>query len=624
MNFLAPGWVPRELSEPLFDSGRISRGRRLNIDTNEVAYFASAGFAEISSFFMARLGIGFHEESIQDYYFDTPNRKFLEQSSSLRIRRYAQSGTACSFDVIWVRWPAPRRRPRGNPFTARRQDITVQSFWAKSESNFEAILNEYRRRGYQQVLSFSKTRRTFEVRPTQLCESSRGALSVVPGLRVCLDLPRPGSFINKPIVEVEFGRRYRKDAAALVQDFLRKYDRQSTPKFLNKIVLALAPTAQATTSIALSIRSRVSKRPETLGMTQKSTYHWFVRAPALPSKQHSPGVDFFVKEGWHRSATPRHKRLRVTVPARLHFCVWDFAKLKRGAAGGGGLGISCSAYETVVEIQHRSRRSASQQVPATARHFAKLFTDLVGYDVGRLSISVVSRIPYAHRGLGSNVSLNVAVLWGLNKLFGQPFTSDEIAEILMRNYVESDDDKLVFRGLDTGVGETCLLRGGLAWMDADGGTTGIREGGPLYAIVACGRPEALEISASPLILDAEYRRLYSRSLLPFLSRKLKPAFLAGDMPRFWKLGWDLNRKWSLKIARRFYRADVLTAFTKIVKDGGGLYAGLSSEGPSMFAVVRSRDEAPVIARQLARRLSSYFVEFKIGRLGKALSTEFLA
>lgn len=618
MNFLAPSWVPRELSDPLFDGGRIYCGRRLSIDVDEIAYFTSSGFAEISAFFMARLGIGFHEESIQDYYFDSPNRTFLEQSSSLRLRRYARSEAACSFDVIWVRWTVSGLRSRLSLPAARRQNIAVQSFRAKSESSFEALLKEYRRTGYQQVLGFSKTRRSFEVRPAQSRQSRNGDLSVVPGLRVCLDLPKPGSFINKRIIEVEFGERYRKDAAALVRDFLRIYGRHSTPKLLSKIVLAPALASQA-------IRFHPSMRSEAvLEATPNSDFHWFVRSPALPPKQNAPGMGFFVKKGWHRVAAPRHERLRVTAPARLHFCVWDFAKLKRGAAGGGGLGISCSAYETIVEIQHKGRGSSSTRAPATARHLTKLFAGLVGYDADRLSISVVTRVPFAHSGLGSNVSLNVAVLWGLNKLFGEPFSIDEIADILMRNYVESDDDRRVFRGLDTGVGETCLLRGGLAWMDADGGATGIRDGGPLYAVVACGRPEALEISAAPLILDAEYKRLYSRSLLPLLSRKLKPAFLAGDMPRFWKLVWDLNRKWSLKIARRFYREDVITAFTEMVRDGGGLYAGLSSEGPSMFAVVRSRDEATVIARRLSSRFSSYFVEFKIGRLGEPLSTEILS
>lgn len=358
----------------------------------------------------------------------------------------------------------------------------------------------------------------------------------------------------------------------------------------------------------------------------------------------SPGQRLFARPEWRRAASPRFTSARVAAPGRLHFTVFDFSKMAPGL-GGGGLGISTATAtnEVVVSI---GGHEGGRQAPATVRHLQRLFQELVGYERDDISITVPARIEHSHGGFGSNVTLNTAAVAGLNAVFGCPFSVHEMWDMITQNFVENaEGDAKVYRGLDTGVGEACMLYGGLVWIDAgrgfgDGRYLGNAPAEGLWVVTAVGVVQKLlgevllalgregakgmgDKTEADVVagICQEYFREFGPALTALLEDQLRPALLRNDVRGILKLGWELNKVGNIKVLEGIYRPDVLRDVTDAMRHAGALYAGVSSAGPGFFAFADSEADAQRLRSILEEKFGEYFHGFAVGRAGSKLSVD---
>lgn len=354
----------------------------------------------------------------------------------------------------------------------------------------------------------------------------------------------------------------------------------------------------------------------------------------------APGTDFRIRAEWRRPAQPVHARVRVRTPGRLHFNVWDFTKMQPVLPGAGGVGISTSTGFTEVEVTRGAAASGPAADFPTARHLLALFKALVGYEGDDVHVSVPARIRHVHSGYGSNVTFNTALVAGLNALFGTPFSVPEMWDILTQNFVENaNDGERVYWGLDTGVGEACVLYGGLVWVDADARYTGSATA-HLWVVTAAGDPAALgvkrlqELGQVPThgLGDVEeqevlyrecmeYQAEYGERLAHFLEHRLKPHLLRDDAHGLLEACWDMNTIGNHRILERFWGKKVMGDISDTARRAGALFATMSSAGPSLFALTDTEEQAVRVRDALQAVLSDTHSHFQIGRAGEKLRIE---
>jgi predicted sugar kinase len=351
-----------------------------------------------------------------------------------------------------------------------------------------------------------------------------------------------------------------------------------------------------------------------------------------PETYFLPGTSFRIRDEWRRPAAPVHRRVRVVSPGRLHFNVIDFSKMRPVLPGGGGLGISTTTAQNEVEVSIGGGEGPT--VP-TARHLLALFREIVGHSEDDVRVTVSERIRHVHSGYGSNVTLNTAVLAGLNALFGTPLSIPEMWDVLTQNFVENGDDRHVYWGLDTGVGEAAVLYGGLVWVDEHARYVGSATA-HLWVVTATGILDRLAIprlrdigqsstrgvgdeeELEVLKLCLEYQAEYGERLLHLFEHGMKPYLLRDDAVGLLSLGWEMNTVGNHRIQERIWRGDVLAGTADTVRDNGGLYCTMSSAGPSIFALAASEEIALRVRDALRERWGEYFTNFDVGRAGEKL------
>jgi hypothetical protein len=231
------------------------------------------------------------------------------------------------------------------------------------------------------------------------------------------------------------------------------------------------------------------------------------------------------------------------------------------------------------------------------------------------------------------------MLAGLNALFGTPFSVHELWDILTQNFVENSDDEegLLFWGVDTGVGEACVLYGGFVWVDQYGRYIGSADADGLWLMTARGDTRTLaaeklrefgnsvergigdldEFDVTQGITFA-YQDEYGERLLEFLERRMKPHLLRNDIRGMLAHGWEMNDIGSVQVLRRIWKGDVLDEILRTVREAGGLYASMSSSGPSVFAICESEAAAHRVREALEPRFGEYLSSYAVGRAGTRL------
>lgn len=355
-----------------------------------------------------------------------------------------------------------------------------------------------------------------------------------------------------------------------------------------------------------------------------------------------PGEQLVIRDEWRRPARPVHGAARVWAPARLHFNVIDFFQMQPRIPGGGGFGFSTTG--AVGELEVRLGGGGGAEMVPTARHLARLFGEMVGYDGDAVSVEVKHRIRHVHGGFGSNVTFNTAVLSALNALFGNPFSVPEIWQMLTSNFVENSDasEGHILWGMDTGVGEACLQYGGLVWVDPFARYVGSADTAGLWVATASGDTEKLKSERvrafgqagahgigdldereSLVNICFEYQRAYNDRVQEFLERRMKPALLRNDARAFLAHGWELNEIGTYRVMEELWRPDVVRGVMEMARREGALYAMMSSAGPSIFAVADGRPAAERVARALEAEFGEFFSGFAVGEAGVKMRIDLL-
>jgi hypothetical protein len=590
------------------------------LDPAEVAFFTSADIHDLTRFFTDQLGIGYSDTTIQDHYFDSSDSRKFRAGNSLRLRTYIEQPT--KLDIINVSWNKQKRR-QGHGFAIRNHEVNVQSLTGISTSRRHRIFNRFQSIGDLEVLKIKKQRRTFEMISPLFSETSRQASSIPEvldlkepcksfncvdnGLTILLDAILEcshGNFHN--IVEIEFDiKSHRQQAMSIIQLLVTNFGPSLESKKYNKIEYALADKRQ---------RLINSVPPQFSSGRAIGQIRGFSASDIKPSVNGKflPGEHFNIASKWKRKAKPTSRMVVGRIPGRFHFFAWEPARFSRLAPGGGGLGTSISAIVNDIKISVDANKSL--YCTPSVLHLKKLFCKLVDYDETKISIIVRRDISNVHNGLGSNVSSNTGVLAGLNFLFGSPYSTEDLYDILIHNYVEnSKDHQFLVSGVDTGVGESSLLYGGIVWVDGQARYIGNITTPSMYGIIAFGIREKLtkEQNSKP--------HANAELLMSLIAKhKLRPHFKAGNLERLLSEAWNLNSL-AFRIEKSSYNFEIYSKFSEIVKEKGGSYAGISSEGPVMFALANNRRVANAIAKAVATKLSKYFSSSRVGSVGNRLS-----
>lgn len=346
------------------------------------------------------------------------------------------------------------------------------------------------------------------------------------------------------------------------------------------------------------------------------------------------GKNLWIEDKWRRSASPKSSMVKVCSPGRLHFSVFDFFAMRPPLPGGGGIGISTSTVNTTLQIciEPGPQTVNYCSIPATFKHIRSLFCTLIGFDDEKLGIKLEEKIQYQHSGFGSNVTGNTALFFGLNYLFGNPFSPNEIYKILTHNYVENDENSnnKVYFGYDTGIGEAAVLFGGFVLTDVKGKFVG-RINPTTYVVTATADKNKLSLNqeykgygskqksetetlrTAPIKIT-DFQKEYNDRLYA-LQTRLTGFFKKHDITAFQSNLWDINRYGSFEYMRRKFSHTVLDNFVNISRKNKAIYAGISSAGPSMFALANDIPTAKKIESELKKELSSYFYSFQIGAAG---------
>ena len=461
----------------------------------EYAFFVSADADDICFNFIKHITTNarWSEQLIEDWYFETAQNYFRQACSSLRVRTYPNRHPLGQFDVVWLEWEPEQSQDQVTSSAIRCHRAVVQSCGG-DEGALTILLNQYHSLGYRRVLTLRKVRRSLVLVPPSILELDLHDPDIPnpPKASECLDC---GLSImvdqcihpyRSTIVEVEFDERHEGAALEMKQHVLECCGDRWQHKQHNKIVYTLDGLPIPTISEQVE-----GEHPETStgqlalvpAASSSTTRYGWAANDASADHEWPATLGLTLRSSWLRSASPTMPGIRIRTPGRLHFAVWSNKKTRYGA-GGGGLGISASCVETEIEIAAESR-GQTEHMPA-ANHFLALFSSLVGYDPNGLQLRTIASHPFVHSGFGSNICFNVAVMWGLNAMFGMPFTVDEIAEIVAVNYVENGRNGRVRSGHDTGVGAACLFHGGFVWLDESGQYMGNLDSGELHAVTAIG------------------------------------------------------------------------------------------------------------------------------------------
>lgn len=354
-----------------------------------------------------------------------------------------------------------------------------------------------------------------------------------------------------------------------------------------------------------------------------------------------PGENFTLHQQWQREAKPQYQKAVVNVPGRLHFGVLDFSKMAPGL-GGGGLGISTNTVGHKIAIKIDKTQPGCKR--PTGQHLLQLFKQAMNYQGDDIAIELEDSIQHTHSGFGSNVSFNTAVIAGLNALFGSPLSAQEIWDMVTLNYVENtQDSETIYFGLDTGVGEACLLYGGLVWVDAtygQGRYIGNVSSDNLWVLTAVGdrtkltgevlreygEGQALSEDTETALVASHFMRCeqqYGQDFRRFIKNEMSPALYSNDISKVLKLGWDMNNMSNMKVLEGIYKTDILQNLNNTMKQHGALYAGMSSAGPGFFAFANSEAQARELGNVLEAEFGEYFYNQAVGRAGDKLTVDLL-
>lgn len=598
----------------------------------EIGFFIESNVQSLIAYLSAHLNSESTSTEIFDNYVDTSDCELFQSNRSLRIRSYPQHPMN-NIDLILASWePAILN---GERFKA--DNVTVLSVELNQSIDAEKILTQYEESGFEKVLQVRKRRTTFDLVNSEYKEgkkcnvdfSEAGELDSPQsifectnhGLRILIDEFECSDYQWPPVLEIEFDDRLKRIAFEISDRIEAQQEVQLRRKEYNKITYAMKGLLDVTVNRVrgptYSDKSRIETQRDGKDSVFSTTKKPSISKNELNQQVFAPGFRQQIFEEWKRIAEPKHGAVKTKSPGRLHFGIWNYDKLKIGVPGGGGLGLSTSISECVVTVKLKSNQKTLLHTNTSGQHWAMLFCKLVGFDHKLISVDVQKKIEPAHIGLGSNVVLNTSILKSLNIMFGEPFTDLELCEIEKFNYVETAGKLLLEKGCDSGLGAPATLFGGLVVVDESGSFVDSISTDSLFVVVVITVNPAIssvsERDSSDLRSIWEARK---NDLQDVYRNQLLPAIELKDLEECLIAARECNEIWFKEFGAYVHGRSFINHFEKMAFNSGALLAGMTSEGPSVYAIMEDRSKAEEFAVQVRNSFGGMIKETMIGKTGR--------
>ncbi len=198
-----------------------------------------------------------------------------------------------------------------------------------------------------------------------------------------------------------------------------------------------------------------------------------------------------------------------------------------------------------------------------------------------------------HAGYGSTISLISSLCYGINQMFGQPFTIDYLRRFILERYCEEEEGKLI-KAFDTGIGALCSFYGGMNYMEMDFSHLHINI--PKKYCLLSFVPQN-KLHQETLTVKNEYERfeytkkqekIDEKEKRDVISKNLIPHMFERDL---YGIGKDLRKIHQLgskKVECSFYGYDFQIELIDDVLEHGGCIAGLSSAGPVNYILIEKK------------------------------------
>jgi beta-ribofuranosylaminobenzene 5'-phosphate synthase len=314
------------------------------------------------------------------------------------------------------------------------------------------------------------------------------------------------------------------------------------------------------------------------------------------------------------AADPRE--VEVIVPARLHPTVIDMNRFNLNRPGGGGIGCAIEVY---LHAKVRSTKAPEIVVnghrPLLAEHYGRLFQRLLNYR-GGFEIELYDH-ERRHVGMGSSIGSMVALGIGMNEVLGRPFNGRELRRIVGYHSCEespSGNDYLI-PAFETGIGAMAGLNGG--WLlGTDDLEIAYRIALPNTRCVIfipdvpslddefTGRGTAAESEAELLLRRArQLDSLQSGVKSQMIFCDMLPAMIKGNLEAIGDTMFDLAFLGSKRAECEQHGSNGAPIYEHIsnFREIGAEVTGMSSVGPTIFALTRSDDTYDRILKYLRKR-----------------------
>jgi predicted sugar kinase len=327
-------------------------------------------------------------------------------------------------------------------------------------------------------------------------------------------------------------------------------------------------------------------------------------------EEFEPGQQEFIRPLESLGIAPRTvaatdiREVDVLVPARLHPTVIDMNRFNLNRPGGGGIGCAIEVY---FRAKIRSTKTPEIVVngdrPLLMQHFGRLFQRILGYRGGfEIELHDHER---RHVGMGSSIGSMVAVSIGMNEVLGRPFNGRELRRIIGYHSCEESptgNDYLI-PAFETGMGAMAGLNGGWV-LGTDDLEIAYRVPLPDTRCLVfvpdvpslddefTGRETAAASEAELLLRRARYLdSLHSAVKSQMIFCDMLPAMIKGDLRAIGDTMFDLTFVGSKRAECEQHGShgapiyDYLSNFREM----GAEVTGMSSVGPTIFALTRSDD-----------------------------------
>ena len=310
----------------------------------------------------------------------------------------------------------------------------------------------------------------------------------------------------------------------------------------------------------------------------------------LPSR-FEPGTEI-QDLGMVRETSLELREIQIRFPNRIHMTPIDCNRFGFGEPGGGGIGFAIDLGSTLRISTSRHLEvevSRPTDIPLMV-HYSRVMQQVLNTrQEFHFSLHMANTVKQ-HFGLGSSVSVACAVVFGINKMFRDPLSVDEMRRLIAHNFVEEFEGE-VSRGLETGVGTSVILKGGIAVI-ANGIVEVFRRPFPQgYAVLLVdprtsrpesNRPESEDMLRRTFHLDGSYRYTKAYDIL----MDIIPAIDAGDFRKVGDYVWDIQFSGTHLSMIQSYEAfgEQIYKTLGILRGAEAAVCGLSSVGPAIYAI----------------------------------------